>query len=195
MRGIHSGYDRERNARLAGERYLFGLLLLGAVVAAPASLADEGGAGGLTNWYATGTIGPAGLDDGGDSDNGFAIGGALGKRFTSPFRGEIAFTYQEAELDGDDESYAFSVFANGFYDFSLDSSLTPYIGVGFGPVFTGREDGGDDDEDTDLGFNLIGGASLAFSETIDFIGQYRYLNTSGFVDEVHAVEVGMRYNF
>jgi len=195
MRSYNSDHDRDDQARVTHERFLFGLLLIGAVIAAPASLADEGGPGGLTNWYATGTIGPAGLEDGGDSDNGFAIGGALGKRFTSPFRGEIAFTYQEAEIDDGDDSYAFSVFANGFYDFSLDSSLTPYVGVGFGPVFTGRENGGDDDEDTDLGFNLIGGASLAFSETIDFIGQYRYLNTSGFVDEVHAVEVGMRYNF
>ncbi len=195
MRGFYSDHDRKDQARVTHERLLFGLLLAGAVIAAPASHADEGGAGGLTNWYASGTIGPAGLEDGGDSDNGFAIGGALGKRFASPFRGEIAFTYQEAEIDGDDESYAFSVFANGFYDFALDSSLTPYVGVGFGPVFTGRDNGGDDDEDTDLGFNLIGGASLAFSETIDFIGQYRYLNTSGFVDEVHAVEVGMRYNF
>ena len=195
MRGIYSVYVRENQVCVARGRYLLGVFIAGAVIAAPASLADEGRSAGNDQWYATGTIGPAGLEDDGDSDNGFAIGGAIGKRFASPFRGEIAFTYQEAEIDNGDDSYAFSVFANGFYDFVIDSSLTPFVGVGFGPVFTGRDSGNDDDEDTDLGFNLIGGASLAFSETIDFIGQYRYLNTSGFVDETHAVEVGMRYNF
>jgi len=39
------------------------------------------------------------------------------------------------------------------------------------------------------------GASYDFSGALDLVGQYRYLNTSGFVDEVHALEVGLRYNF
>ena len=191
MREDYSRRDRENEERFSNRMLLCALLLAGVVVSAPVSFAQDK----ASEWYASGTFGPAGLEDGNDSDTGFAIGGALGKRFSSPFRGEVALTYQEAEIDNGADNYAFSVFANGFYDFIIDSSLTPYVGVGFGPVFTGRDDGNDEDEDTDLGFNLIGGASFEFSESVDLIGQYRYLNTSGFVDDVHAVEVGFRYNF
>ena len=147
-------------------------------------------------WYASGTIGPAWLDDG---DGDFAISGAIGKRFTSPFRGELNVSYQEADNNKGDDTYALGLFANGYYDFSIDSNLTPFIGLGLGPVFTGRDGAGKkknrDDEDTDLGFNFIAGGSYLFSETLDIVGQYRYLNTSGFVDEVHALEVGLRFNF
>ncbi|MGI9412875.1 MAG: porin family protein [Hyphomicrobiales bacterium] len=195
MRTSSADYGAGLSNHISIKVFVFAFLFAVGSVAAPASLAQDKRSGGQSEWYASGTIGPAGLDDGGDSDTGFAISGALGKRFTSPFRGEFSISYQEAELDNSSEIYALSLFANGYYDFLIDSSLTPYVGLGFGPVFTGRERGKNDDEDTDLGFNFIGGASFEFSEAVDIVGQYRYLNTSGFVDEVHAVEVGLRYNF
>jgi len=195
MKKIFTRYA-DKNAKWSPvQKSLSVVVFMSATLMSASALAADRQADDWKGWYASGTIGPAGLDDGKDSEDGLAISGAVGKRFSGPFRGELNISYQESDDDKGDDIYAFGLLVNGYYDFSIDSKLTPFVGLGFGPVFTGKEKKNDDEEDTDLGFNFIAGASYFFSETLDIIGQYRYLNTSGLVDEVHALEVGLRFNF
>jgi len=195
MRKIFTHYTNKSVEYSPALRSLSVVVFVSATFMSASALAADKQAGDWKGWYVSGTIGPAWLDDG---DGDFAISGAIGKRFSGPFRGEFNVNYQEAESD----TNALGLFANGYYDFSTDSKLTPFVGLGVGAVFTERDAGNNrgnrgnnDDEDTDLGFNFIAGGSYLFSETLDIVGQYRYLNTSGLVDEVHALEVGLRFNF
>ncbi|MBL8594249.1 MAG: porin family protein [Devosia sp.] len=77
-----------------------------------------------------------------DLDAGFIIGGAIGTTLQPNLRGEVEFSYIQADVDSifgspvpDDVSLTstgFNLLGNLWYDFSNDSGFTPYVGAGVG---------------------------------------------------------------
>ncbi len=77
-----------------------------------------------------------------DLDGGFIIGGAIGTTLHENLRGEIEFSYIQADVDSfantpvpDDAnltSTGYNLLANLWYDFTNDSGFTPYVGAGVG---------------------------------------------------------------
>lgn len=78
-----------------------------------------------------------------DLDGGFIVGGAIGTTLHQNLRGEIEFSYIQADVgsilngipvpDGVSvTSTGYNLLANLWYDFSNDSGFTPYVGAGVG---------------------------------------------------------------
>lgn len=75
-------------------------------------------------------------------DPGFIIGGAIGTTVYENLRGEVEFSYIQADVDTvagvaipddiDATSTGFNVLANLWYDFENDTGFTPYLGAGLG---------------------------------------------------------------
>ena len=121
------------------------------------------------------------------------MGGALGMPFLEFFRAEIALNYRESDLDemyvvpgskgGKGEISLFSALLNGYVDFDFDLAVVPYLGVGIGygrMKLRGQNSGADlkiRDKDSVFVWNVMLGATLPFSDTVDFTAEYRYLAT------------------
>jgi outer membrane protein OmpA-like peptidoglycan-associated protein len=142
--------------------------------------------------------------------NGFRLEGELGYR-------DNDFNDTEA-LDDGGSITAWSLMANGYYDFNAWGMVRPYVGLGIG-VADVEVEGADlipappafaDGSETAFAWQAIIGLGWAVSEqvTIDF--GYRYFNVEGIefdvtVDDVvfeaegdveqQAVTVGLRYSF
>ncbi len=77
-----------------------------------------------------------------DLDGGFIVGGAIGTTIHENLRGEVEFSYIQAEVasiagnpvpDGVSvTSTGYNLLANLWYDFSNDTGFTPYVGAGVG---------------------------------------------------------------
>lgn len=77
-----------------------------------------------------------------DLDGGFIIGGAIGTTLHENLRGEIEFSYIQADVDtffgvplppdASLTSTGYNLLANLWYDFSNDTGFIPYVGAGVG---------------------------------------------------------------
>jgi len=78
-----------------------------------------------------------------DFDNGWGAFGTVGARFNYGIRGELELGYRDNEVDsitgapfgvirGSGYQRAWTIMANGLYDFTNRTPFTPYLGVGVG---------------------------------------------------------------
>ena len=114
--------------------------------------------------------------------------------FLEFFRAEIALNYRESDLDemyvvpgskgGKGEISLFSALVNGYVDFDFDLAVVPYLGVGIGygrMKLRGQNSGADfkiRDKDSVFVWNVMLGAILPVSDTVDLTAQYRYVATT-----------------
>ena len=164
----------------------FRTALLLCLLAAPAGANDLtarvwGGASALLGTDLSFGDGPGTAED---FDIGFAAGGAVGFDYAdSPFRSEIEFAYRTGDAEGDGGDFAStSVMANLYYEFEGPSALTPYVGGGLGYVTEIDFDvasGPNAGEYSDRGgaaFQLMAGASYAFTPRVAIDGELRYFD-------------------
>lgn len=132
-----------------------------------------------------------------------AAGTGVGGGFS--FEGEVFYLdggIEDADIDG--TSYA--VLFNGIYSFSA-GSFSPYVGAGLGYGFVKyEEDGGFDESDSGLTWQLKAGVTFPMSDTITWDVGYRYIalpefetTEAGIQTEAeataHVVSVGARFSF
>jgi opacity protein-like surface antigen len=131
-----------------------------------------------------------------ESDQGLALGVAVGYSFPCNMRIEGEFAYQENDLDkvslygidadltGDTSSSAFLV--NGYYDFKNTSPFTPFISGGIGMAKVeindlnspGSGDSDVSDDDTVFAYQLGAGVAYTITEQVSLDVTYRYFGTS-----------------
>jgi|GEM_PF-2452997 len=137
-----------------------------------------------------------------DYDLGFRSGSvAAGYGFDNGLRAELEASYRRNELEviqfsdargalntgAKDAVDAFSGFANLYYDFRPNLPIQPYLGVGAGLTsvgykgnfsvltgFTRNESPLFDDRDTAFAWQVIAGASIAFTPRTRLSAEYRY---------------------
>lgn len=134
----------------------------------------------------TATDGGIGLTIESELDPGFIIGGAIGTTVYENLRGEIEFSYIQADVDSiggspvpDDveaTSTGFNVLGNLWYDFANDSGFTPYIGAGLGYGTTEFTADGGPGDITASGFlyQLGAGVKVDVADNIALDVGYRY---------------------
>lgn len=214
---------------MSGKRFrIFGSFLLPlalAMLAVPGVvLADSDG------WYVTGKAGASRLvksDVSGSATSGDAsfddgpvglVG--LGYGF-GPFRAEGELGYRENDLKSfsggagaaSGEVRTWSMMANGFYDFNVGGSVTPYVGAGVGVArvdLDGISQGGTalaDDRDDVFAFQAMAGLRVPLSDRLSADLGYRFFTTqnpdftstggTGFSGRYrsHAVTVGLAWQF
>jgi len=127
-------------------------------------------------------------------DGGIATTSIIGLKMENNVRLEGEFAWRRNDGDslafqGNDQTFtargaqSYSLLANVFYDLPIDSSITPYIGVGAGIGFLENEFlyGAVDFEDKDTAFVYQGiiGASLPITEKITGFIDARYFTAKG----------------
>ena len=130
-----------------------------------------------------------------ESDAGFNVGLAFGKRFFEHFRADIQLTYRENEasylsLRGEPDNASghiglLAVMANGYVDWDLGIGVIPYFGAGMGwgsvdieaknraamqTKISGR--------DSVFAWSLMAGGSYPLNEVLDLSLGYRYIATT-----------------
>ena len=159
------------------------------------------------------------LDDGVDTgefsyDTGFGFVAALGTSLQDDIRVEAELGYRKNDLDEikvdglgsgdiDGDVTTVSLMGNAYYDFSTESSFSPYIGAGLGYAnIEGDLDDFGDEDDNVFAYQLILGGSFPSSETLSVDLQYRYFATEdpefdGLDSEYssHNILIGLRNSF
>lgn len=142
--------------------------------------------------YATINFGSTVLtDDGYSNDSVYNLN--YGQYLDSDVRSEIGL-----DRTNIDNGYVTTVLGGVYKDFSNDTDFTPFVGlnIGYGlsdgTAFRNNDDG--------LVYGVSGGSSYAVNETLDLVGQYRYLRsdyiTQGVNDyDSHALTIGARIKF
>jgi OOP family OmpA-OmpF porin len=130
-----------------------------------------------------------------ESDAGFNVGLAFGKRFFEHFRADIQLTYRENEVSNlslrrerDNASGhigLLAIMANGYVDWDLGIGVIPYFGAGMGwgsveieaknraarqTQISGR--------DSVFAWSLMAGGSYPVNEVLDLSLGYRYIATT-----------------
>ncbi|WP_165070935.1 outer membrane beta-barrel protein [Desulfovibrio sp. ZJ200] len=152
-----------------------------------------------------------------DEYSQFTLGGALALGYDFwpqqmlPLRAEIEFALRGNSEKSWSDSGRFvtnakgtwnnsTLFANLFWDFHNDSSLTPYIGAGLGLAFnyTGYDftgaDGSKfsaDDRFTNFAWNVGAGVAYNFTESFAIDASYRFVGLG--YNEVSAHSNGVKY--
>jgi opacity protein-like surface antigen len=134
-----------------------------------------------------------------DSETGYAISFAFGRRHNHRLRSEIELALRanetsfesdlpamgdifEIALDpnGEDKIRAYSIMKNFIYGFQNTSRFTPYLGVGLGWSYIDLEatSVGIDDGSGAFSYQAIGGVATTVNSVADFIVEYRFLGTT-----------------
>ena len=157
---------------------------------------------------------PSGAGFGGriESEPGYTVGVALGRRmidlYGASLRAEIAVSYRSAEIEsmairgepssGRGDLGLLAAMTNAYVDYDLDVGVIPYLGVGVG---YGRLDVSGENINENLKINdeasvfvwsLMAGATIPFSDSVDFTGGYRYLATTDPELDARVATVGPR---
>ncbi|MGB0748471.1 MAG: OmpA family protein [Magnetospiraceae bacterium] len=143
-----------------------------------------------------------------DMDYGWAGIGALGWGYDSGLRGEVELGFRNNNIDSingtaltTEDVSVLSLMGNLLYDFDLDSSLTPYLGLGVGAAKINTDTPLFDDSDTVLAGQAIAGVNYAVTEQLNLFLDYRYFitadpdftpNVSGEY-QAHTVLAGLRW--
>lgn len=193
------------------------------LMASPVLANDENGFyiqgfGGL-NFVPKTDVEALGVDGSASLDPGAISGIALGYELPHNFRVEGEFSYRwnemdefetsgvQLEADGDVQGYSFM--GNVYYDFNLNSPITPYVGLGAGYSIVDVSDlevaGVNIEGDTDgvMSGQVMAGVNLNLTDRWSVGTGYRYLrgfedveiSGSDFTLESHSVEVNFRYSF
>lgn len=130
-----------------------------------------------------------------ETDPGFNIGVALGKRFHEHFRGELQLSYRENEvsdmsLRNEPKSASGSIgllaiMANGFIDWDLGIGVIPYFGtgIGWGDVEIDAKNGAVNQSklnghDSVFVWSLMAGGYYPINDVLDLSLGYRYISTT-----------------
>ena len=115
--------------------------------------------------------------------------------------------------NGSGEIATTSVMLNGFYDFALPGSITPYLGAGIGSAgtevtFAPSNTSIVDDEDRGFAWQAIAGAQYAITDQLSFAVSYRHVSiedvsvaaelvpaTLDINNDFQILEVGLRFMF
>lgn len=131
-------------------------------------------------------------------DGGYNIGAAIGRSFGdvwgTPFRGELEFSFGQADADAvffsgngpaAEANVAGSVttrriFANGLFDLGSGGPITPYLGGGIGAAFNSYDvvygPGVRVTDDTEtVSAQLIAGASYDYNDSTAFFSDVRFI--------------------
>ena len=152
-------------------------------------------------------------------DTGVALTFAVGAEISPQVRGEIEYSFRNADgdkvksdvgsvdLTGFDADTHAMMF-NGYYDFSPDSKWRPYLGGGIGVSWVNIEGNGlgvtvDTTSDAEFSYQVMAGISHVCSESITTSLGYRYFgysdptfdNVANASYDTHALELGLRYSF
>ena len=130
-----------------------------------------------------------------ESDAGFNVGIALGKRFFEHFRADIQLTYRENEVSNlslrrepDNASGhigLLAIMANGYVDWDLGIGVIPYFGAGMGwgsvdieAKNRAAEQTRINGRDSVFAWSLMAGGSYPVNEVLDLSLGYRYIATT-----------------
>jgi opacity protein-like surface antigen len=159
------------------------------------------------------------IDDGFDTgeisfDTGFGITAALGHSYGNGFRTEAELGFRSndideisidgfgsASIDGDISSLSFMV--NGFYDFMLGNTFTPFVGAGIGFAnVEGDIDGIGSEDDNVFAYQIAAGMAFPVNQSLKIDLQYRLFGTDdpdfdGLEAEyiTHNLMIGFRQSF
>ncbi|HJV65471.1 MAG TPA: outer membrane beta-barrel protein [Geomonas sp.] len=194
-------------------------LLAGLLVAASATSAMAAGT------YVGASVGPSFFHDSDISesgfpsatasyDTGFVFNVGAGHKFDSGVRLEGEFGYKKADLSSasllgitvsptDSDQRVMSFMFNGFYDFNLNSSFTPFLGAGVGALHGKVTSSSEDFEDTVFGYQVSAGVSYSASKNVNLDLSYRFEGAATDFDmggsdvSYHSsnILVGVRYTF
>lgn len=144
------------------------------------------------------------------SEDTFSLNAALGIKIVDfsngALRGEVEYTYNNDLKDKGAEYDSKLLMANLYYDFDINSSITPYVGAGIGVAFNDVKYAEYSDDNTSFAYSLSAGLNIPVNNAVSFDLGYRYLNmTSSDVtlggDEVkikpysHQLLAGVRVSF
>jgi OOP family OmpA-OmpF porin len=133
-----------------------------------------------------------------ETDTGFNVGGAFGKRFHEHFRAELQLTYRQNEVEnfslqnepdnarGHSYMGLLAVMTNGYVDWDLGIGVIPYVGAGIGwglLEIDAKNAQGDlkskiEGEDSVFVWSLMLGGSYPINEVLDISLGYRYIATT-----------------
>ena len=135
------------------------------------------------------------------SSPGHNVGGELGHDM-GRFR---VSSVEVDEMNGiaspiDADLSALTFMPNGYYDIEIaNSPITPYIGAGLGLVsdeIDAGASGSVDDDEEDLGYQLMVGLGFDVKPTTVLTGEYRFLGITGSDEHnTHAFVFGARFMF
>ncbi len=127
--------------------------------------------------------------------------------------GDLGVSVSDLVADGRGEIETSSFYVNAFYDFNLNSSLVPFVGVGLGRADTDVVYRPSDVEvinggDSDLAYQVIGGVAYEFNEALAITASLRYRDSGvavinspllnadfNLANESMAYDIGLRYSF
>lgn len=167
------------------------------------------------NWYVEGYGGAAFAPDLSygtgefEMENGYNVGGAIGRHLNENWDVEIDVFYAELGYKGFETNInGLSVMFDVIYNFKTGWAIDPYVGGGLGttrvqydgenqfPAFTGEE--------WLVGYQLMGGLIFEVNETLDFFAEYRWHDVTSDaeienIDDIeymsHNISAGIRLNF
>ena len=117
-------------------------------------------------------------------DTSFAVAAAVGSQIvdlkTGSLRGEVEYTYNDSIEDKDAEYDAQLLMANLYYDFDINSPVTPYVGAGVGVAFNDVDYMDRSDDGTSFAYSLSACVSVAVNPKVNVDLGYRYLNMTDF---------------
>jgi opacity protein-like surface antigen len=127
--------------------------------------------------------------------------------------GDLGITTAGLVANGQGRVRTTSVMLNGYYDFDLGNSITPYIGLGVGNATTdvGFAPSGTliaEDDDDGFAYQVILGAEYAATDAVSFFGNYRYFTADDATvglslapasldveNRFSVIEIGLRFSF
>lgn len=148
---------------------------------------------------------------GSDVDDGWSIGGGIGRKFGNGFRGDLTLEYRgSTDLNGsasasccdlletDTQFDGIVGLANLYYDFNRGGFFNPYVGAGLGGVYHATSAGTTQtggtiasSSDWDVAGALMAGFTLAIHERLSLDAGYRFL----YLGETKAGGVSDGINF
>jgi len=161
----------------------------------------------------------AGFDQSADMDAGWLALIGVGNAYGNGFRTEFELGYQRSNVDkvsgvsASGHMAAASLMGNVYYDFPVDWSVKPFVGVGLGGARVSASGitpvNGSRVGDNDIGFawQATAGVAYAINDRLDATLAYRYFDVPNLdyktdagasVDSdysSHMVMVGLRYSF
>jgi opacity protein-like surface antigen len=158
-------------------------------------------------------------DDFGDEaeislDVGYGLSAAVGNAYENGARAEVEFGYRTNDIDDisvsgyrsasiDGDVSAMSLMANGFYDFTPNGKLSPFIGGGVGIAYVeGDIDYLGSANDYVFAYQASVGVAIIVTQSTKFDVQYRFFGTDdpdfdGLEAEytTHNLMIGFRQSF
>lgn len=144
-----------------------------------------------------------------DMDTGYALGAFAGYRFCNGVRLEAELAYRrnaigkfkffDSELGANGSMKITTLMANALYEFSINSPLTPYVGLGLGYSRFAHHVTGDqiidgDFTDDTCAWQAIVGVSYPITYCADLGIEYRYLHPVRFTDD-QAIVLSLKNTF